>query len=39
MALDARDEFEVVGIDSRGLHVTYPREAVDSQIPSTSQQE
>jgi hypothetical protein len=37
--MDARDEVEVVGIDSRSLHVTYPREAVDSQIPSTSRQE
>ena len=39
VALDAGDEVEVPGIDSRGLHITHSREAVDCQIPRQSRPE
>jgi hypothetical protein len=39
VALDAGDEVEVVGVDSRGLHITYSGEAVCGAVPRKSQQE
>jgi MFS family permease len=38
LALDARDEIEVVGIDPGGFYVAHPRETVSRQVPNECHQ-